>query len=119
MTDLDRAGCILQLYYSVQYFHMRIIGFLSGLIAPFIGLIIMYFIWGSHQGFGSFVQSLFRLPGMAGKVFTLSLLINLLPFAVFTSLRGERKKMGDEVSIGIFIATMLYVVAIVIIKYIW
>ena len=73
----------------------------------------MYFLWGNHTGFTEFVKSLFHLKGMASKVFTLSLLANLIPFVYFTT------KRRDYLARGVFVATMIYVVIIVLIKFVW
>ena len=91
----------------------RIFGFVIGLFLPFIGMIVMYLLWGHHQGFGSFIKSLIHLRGMASKVFTLSILINLIPFAYCNI------KRIDQTMRGIFVATMLYVVLIVLIMFVW
>lgn len=89
------------------------LGFVIGLFLPFVGVIIMYFLWGHHAGFGSFIRSLTYQRGMASKVFTLSLLANLIPFAYCNI------KRIDQTMRGIFIATMLYVVLIVLIMFVW
>lgn len=90
-----------------------IYGFIIGALCPFAGLLIMYFLWGQHQGIGHFISSLFYLKDMGGKVFSLSLLANLLPFLLLTSRRQ------DYAARGVFVATMLYVVFIILFKYVW
>ncbi len=94
-------------------FNKPIAGFLVGLLLPVLGMFLMYLWWGSHQGFFAFLASLTRLKGMASKVFTLSILINLVPF-VYTI-----NKRYDYALRGIFIATMLYAVMIVLIMFVW
>jgi len=93
--------------------NIPILGFIIGLFLPIVGLVVMYFLWGNHQGFFEFVRMLTHLKGMAGKVFTLSLLANLIPFVFYTS------KRLDLTAKGIFIATMIYAVIIVFIKFVW
>ena len=90
-----------------------ILGFLIGLVLPVIGLFIMYFIWGSHEGIFSFVQGLTHRRGMATKVFTLSLLTNLIPFAYCNI------KRIDLTMRGIFTITMVYVALIVMAMFVW
>ena len=90
-----------------------ILGFVIGLFLPFVGLIIMYFVWGNHNGFGNFLKSLTYQPGLASKVLTLSLLPNLVPF-VYCNM-----KRIDYTMRGIVIATMLYAVLIILIKFVW
>jgi hypothetical protein len=84
-----------------------------GMILPFVGMIIMYFIWGSGTGFGGFLKSLTYEPGLASKVLTLSLLINLVPF-VYCNF-----KRIDLTMRGIVVATMLYAVFIALVKFVW
>lgn len=88
-------------------------GFVIGLLLPLIGLFIMYFLWGHHEGIGEFVRSLTRQRGMASKVMTLSLLVNLIPF-VYCNI-----KRLDYTMRGIVTATMLYAVLIVLIMFVW
>jgi len=93
--------------------NVPILGFVIGLILPALGVFIMFLLWGHGEGFGEFLSSLTRLRGMASKVLTLSLLINLIPFVYCTS------KRIDLTARGIFIATMLYALVVVFIKFIW
>ena len=90
-----------------------ILGFIIGLLLPLVGVIIMYFLWGNHEGIFEFIRSLTHLKGMASKVLTLSLLINLVPFVFYTS------KRLDQTAKGVFIATMIYAVIVVFIKFVW
>jgi hypothetical protein len=90
-----------------------VIGFIIGLLLPVVGVFIMYLLWGHNSGFGSFLHSLTRLKGMASKVLTLGLLINLIPFVYCVF------KRYDYTLRGIFTATMLYVVFIILVMYVW
>jgi hypothetical protein len=89
------------------------VGLVIGLLLPFLGVFIMYLLWGHGAGFGNFLHSLTRLKDLAGKVFTLGLLINLAPFLYCMN------KHYDHTMRGIVIATVLYAVLIVLIKYVW
>ncbi len=92
--------------------NVPIVGFIIGLFMPFIGVAIMYALWGrGGETFGSFIRSLFVMHDLGGKVFTLSLLANLAPFIYFTSRRN------DYAARGVFVITMLYVVFIVLLKF--
>jgi hypothetical protein len=90
-----------------------VFGLILGLLLPLIGITVMYFLWGHHDGIGNFIKSLTYQRGMASKVCTLSLLINLIPFAYCNI------KRIDYTMKGIFIATMLYVLFIVLIMFVW
>ena len=90
-----------------------ILGFLIGLLLPVAGVFVMYRLWGNGEGFGAFLHSLTRLKGLATKVLTLGLLPSLIPFTYCIS------KHYDHALRGIFIATMLYAVLIVLIMFVW
>jgi hypothetical protein len=71
-------------------------------------------LWKSPgESLGEFARSLTHLKGMSSKVLTLSLLINLVPF-----LYCNVKRL-DYAMKGIVIATMIYAVFIVLIKFVW
>ncbi|OJW81350.1 MAG: hypothetical protein BGO69_13705 [Bacteroidetes bacterium 46-16] len=93
--------------------NVPIFGLLIGLVTPVIGFVIMYFIWGHGTPFNAFVRGLVNNHDLASKVLSLSLLLNLLPFSLCT-----RKRL-DYVARGILVATMLYAVFIILIKYVW
>ena len=90
-----------------------IFGFVIGLLLPLVGLVIMYFLWGHHSGLGNFLKSLTYRRGMASKVLTLSLLINLAPFLYFNVKRLDLSMRG------IVTATMVYAALIVLIMFVW
>lgn len=92
-----------------------IYGFLIGALLPVLGAFIVYLILFRSQGFdlGGFLSRLWVSKDIAAKVITLSILINLLPFLIFT-----RKRM-DYLARGVFIATALYAVLIVLLKFVW
>ena len=90
-----------------------IIGFIIGLILPMVGVILMYFKWGNHEGISQFLRSLTHQRGMASKVLTLSLLTNIIPFVYCTY------KRYDYIMRGILIATMIYALLIVLIMFVW
>jgi len=93
--------------------NVPIFGFIIGLLLPVVGLFIVYGLWGHGEGIVSFVRSLKAQPGLASKVMTLSLLTNLVPFVYYTS------KRLDYTARGIFIATMLYAMVVVLVKFVW
>ena len=90
-----------------------ILGFIIGLVLPLVGFFIMYLLWGGHEGLFQFMKSLTYRRGMASKVMTLSLLVNLIPF-VYCNM-----KRIDTTMRGIVIATMLYALVIVLVMFVW
>jgi hypothetical protein len=93
--------------------NLPITGFIIGLLLPLVGMFIMYLLWGNHQGIGSFVDALLHHSGMAAKVMLLGTLANLIPFVYFNM------KRLDYAMRGVFIATMLYALFIVLVKFVW
>lgn len=93
--------------------NLPVTGFILGLLMPLLGLVIVYSFWGQHEGLEPFVKSLFVLKDLAGKVFTLSLLANLIPFLYFNV------KRMDYALRGVVMATMMYAVLIILIKFVW
>lgn len=89
-----------------------VIGFFIGLFMPLLGFIVVYLIMGSGIGLDAFIGSVRSSGDVAGKVITLSVLANLIPFLLF-----NRKRMDLAVK-GVVIATMLYAVLFVYVKFI-
>lgn len=89
-----------------------IVGLVIGLIMPLLGLIAVYFILGGGMSFEDFITHSGNSNDFAGKVITLSVLANLIPFLIF-----NRRRLDYTVK-GIVIATMLYMVLFVYIKFV-
>lgn len=79
---------------------------------PLIGFIVVYFILGRGMSFGGFVEHLSNSGDAASKVISLSVLANLLPFLYF-----NRRRLDQAVK-GIVIATILYMVLFIYMKYV-
>lgn len=85
-------------------------GFVSGLLAPFIGFYIYYLISFRYMGFQSYITRLTEL-GIEAGVLSLSLIANLIVFFYFIQRKADRSARGV---IG---ATFLYGLLIIILKY--
>lgn len=105
--------CILATYLVDMKRNVPVLGFIIGALLPILGIFLFHLAVDAHQSMGSFIDSLMHQHQLAAKVLTLSILINLIPFLFFTS-----RKL-DYAARGVFIATMLYVVFILLIKYVW
>lgn len=88
-------------------------GFLIGLAMPILGFLVMYFLWGRAESISQFLRSTYVLRDLGSKVYTLSILANLAPFVFFNT------KRYDHAARGVFIVTMLYVVFIILFKFVW
>lgn len=94
--------------------NVPIFGFFIGLLLPVLGLFIVFLILGGdYNGIGDFIRSIFNNGKIAALYLTLALLINIAPFIFYTN------KRLDLTARGILVATMLYAVLIVLIKYVW
>ena len=77
-----------------------------------LGFIVVYFVLGHGMGVSGFVQHLRASGDAASKVISLMALANLIPFLLF-----NRRRMDAAVK-GIVIATILYAVAFLYVKFV-
>lgn len=89
-----------------------IVGLVIGLIMPMFGLIVVYFMQSSGLSFEDFISRTASSNDLAGKVITLSVLANLIPFLYF-----NRRRLDYTVK-GIVIATILYMVLFIYVKFV-
>lgn len=90
-----------------------VLGLIIGLLFPVIGMVIMYFIWFHGDPVNDVISQLVSSHELASKVLSLSIITNILPFSYYTS------KRLDNTARGILIATVLYAVFIILIKFVW
>jgi len=90
-----------------------VVGFIYGVIGPLIGLLIMKLVWYSSRPMGDYLDMLRHDHETMFKVFSLALLVNLVPFNIFN------RRRSYQASKGVLIATMLYVLFIVLVRYVW
>jgi hypothetical protein len=94
--------------------NVPIFGFIIGALLPILGLFIVFLILGGdYSGFSDFFRSMLNNGRQAALFLTLGLLINIIPFIFYTN------KRLDLTARGILVATMLYAVLIVLVKYVW
>ncbi|MCB0696186.1 MAG: hypothetical protein KDC07_02410 [Chitinophagaceae bacterium] len=93
--------------------NISILGLIIGLIVPMLGMMIMYLVKFGGQSFNAFVQTMTHNFDMAALVLSFSILANIIPFIYYTNRRL------DLTARGILIATVLYAVLIVLLKFVW
>lgn len=93
--------------------NVAVLGLLLGLVTPLIGVLIFYLVKFRHDSLSSFINSLVHNHDAAVLVLSLSLLANIIPFIYYTNRRL------DLTARGLLIATMLYAVFIVLLKFVW
>lgn len=89
------------------------LGFIIGLIMPMFGLLVMYLLKFQGQSFDTFYHVLLREHDVTAKVLSLSIIANIIPFIFYTN------KRLDLTARGVLIATVLYAVLIVLLKFVW
>ncbi len=93
--------------------NVSLLGLIIGLFTPMLGVLIMYLVKFGGESFESFFRILTRNFDVAAMVLSLSILANVIPFIYYTNRRL------DLTARGILIATMLYAVLIVLLKFVW
>jgi len=93
--------------------NLPVLGFIIGIIMPLIGFLVVFLILGQGATFSQFCANMAGNHPNLAKVLSLSILANVIPFMFYTN------KRLDLTARGIFIATMLYAVAIILLKYVW
>lgn len=80
---------------------------------PVLGFFVVYLVLGRPQSISGFAGFLVGNHSKAAMVLSLSILANIIPFMYCTS------KRLDYTARGILVATMLYAVLIVLLKFVW
>ena len=86
------------------------LGVILGLIGPLLGLIVIYFIKFSSTSFGVFIDEFFHNNKLITSIGSLSLLANVVLFTVYVNTHR------DSTAKGIFIITLIYGIAILVLK---
>jgi len=93
--------------------NVPVLGLIIGILFPMLGMLVMYLIKFTGTPFNEFIHTLVINHKVAALVLSLSLLANAIPFIYYTNRRL------DLTARGILIATMLYAVLIVLLKFVW
>lgn len=93
--------------------NVSILGFIIGLLAPLLGVLIMYLVKFRADSVNTFIQKLVHNTDAAASVLSLSVLVNIIPFIYYTNRRL------DLTARGILIATLLYGVVFILLKFVW
>ncbi|RYE26102.1 MAG: hypothetical protein EOP51_01690 [Sphingobacteriales bacterium] len=89
------------------------LGMFLGVVMPLIGVMIMFLVKFQSEGIRNYITAIFNNGKFGFMVLSLSLLLNLIPFLYFTN------KRLDQSARGVLIATMLYAVLMVLLRYVW
>lgn len=88
------------------------LGVLLGFLAPFIGLIVYYFVtfYFNGVGFMEFLGYLKQYRSLLTAVSSLSLVANAVIFTVYIN------TYKDKTAKGIFVSTLIYGIAVLLVK---
>ena len=86
------------------------LGLVLGLVGPVLGLVVVYFLKFSAYGFLEFLDYFFNTRGLITSVGALCLLANAVLFTIYINTHR------DNTAKGIFVTTLVYGIAILIIK---
>jgi hypothetical protein len=89
--------------------HIRT-GLILGLLGPLLGLIVIYFFKFSTYQFADFLDYFIHDNKMITSIGSLSLLANVILFTIFINTHR------DNTAKGIFIVTVIYGIAILVLK---
>jgi hypothetical protein len=81
-----------------------------GLVGPVLGLVVIYFIQYSAFTFGDFLTSFMNEKRLITSIGSLSLLANVILFTIYVNTHR------DHTAKGIFIITLIYGIAILLLK---
>ncbi len=109
---------VFGLYISCLYLqsmkrNVPMLGFILGVIMPIIGVFLVYLVKFSEYNLSYYFDILYGNSKVASMVLTLSIILNLIPFLYYTN------KRLDYTARGVLVATILYAVLIVLIKFVW
>ena len=86
------------------------LGVVLGLIGPLIGLIVIYLLKYSSSSFRDFIDEFFNNNKLITSIGSLSLLANVVFFTLYVNTNR------DKTAKGIFLSTVIYGIAILVLK---
>jgi hypothetical protein len=87
------------------------LGIVLGFLAPILGIVCFYLINFRSAKFINFLEVMLTLKSFFSAVITVSLVANGAIFTIYTN--NDR----DETARGIFVATMVYAIVCLVLKY--
>lgn len=86
------------------------LGLVLGLIGPILGLVVIYFVKFSGVSFGDFLDEFIHNNRLITSIGSLSLLANAVIFAIYVNANKYQTFKG------IFLVTLVYGIAILVLK---
>jgi hypothetical protein len=85
-------------------------GLVLGLLGPALGLVIVYFVKFSSYSFSDFLEYFFNDSRLITSIGVLCLLANAVLFTIYINTHR------DKTAKGIFVTTLIYGIAILVLK---
>jgi hypothetical protein len=86
------------------------LGLILGLLGPLLGLVVIYFFKYSSTAFGIFLDEFINNNKLITSIGSLSLLANVIFFTLYVNTNR------DKTAKGIFLVTVIYGIAILVLK---
>jgi hypothetical protein len=86
------------------------LGVVLGLFGPLLGLLVIYLLKYSSSTFGDFIDEFFNNNKLITSIGSLSLLANVVFFTLYVNTNR------DKTAKGIFLITVIYGIAILVLK---
>ena len=86
------------------------LGLVLGLLGPILGLVVVYFVKYGELSFSDFFELFINTKSMITAIGSLSLLANVVLFTLYVNTHR------DNTAKGIFIVTLIYGIAILLLK---
>lgn len=86
------------------------LGLILGLTGPILGLVVIYFLKFSSTPFSDFLDEFFNNNNLITSIGSLSLLANVVLFTIYINTHRDRTAKG------IFAVTLVYGIAILLLK---
>lgn len=86
------------------------LGIVLGLLGPILGLAVIYLIKFSSVSFGEFLDEFFHNNKLITSIGSLALLANVILFTIYVNTQR------DKTAKGVFVITLLFGIAILVLK---
>ena len=86
------------------------LGLVLGFLGPLLGLLVIYLVRFSSSGFSVFLEEFFSNNRLITSIGSLALLANVILFTIYVNTQR------DTTAKGIFLVTLIYGIAILVLK---
>ncbi len=88
-----------------------VLGIILGFLAPMVGMICFYFLKFKALSFKEFIQFMLLWKSLFTSVISVSLIANAIVFTIYINTQR------DKTARGVFVATCIYAIAAILLKF--